>query len=60
MINGNWCRWTNNDTEKNQNIYGTTISILYKMGENVVVILHIYGAIAIFLLFCDDHDTKLE
>ena len=28
-----------------------------KMGENIVIILHIYGAIAIFLLFYDDQDT---
>ena len=34
------------------------ISILYKMRENTVVILHIYGAKAIFLLFYDDQDTE--
>ena len=41
-------------------LYGTTISILYKTGENIVTIVHIYGALAIFLLFCDHQDTKLE
>ena len=28
-----------------------------KLEENIVIILHIYGAIAIFLLFYDDKDT---
>ena len=28
--------------------------------KNVVVILHIYGEIAIFLLFCDHQDTESE
>ena len=43
-----------------QRLYGTTISILYMMGDNIVVILHIYGTIAIFLLFCDHQDTESE
>ena len=30
------------------------------MGEIIVVILHFYGAIAIFLLFCDNQDTESE
>ena len=30
------------------------------MRENVVVILHIYEALAIFLLFCDHQDTEYE
>ena len=33
------------------------ISILYKMGENVVLIPHIYGDRAISLLFYDDKYT---
>ena len=36
------------------------ISIVYNMGENIVVIIHIYGAIAIFLLFCVHQDAELE
>ena len=36
------------------------ISIFYKMAENIVVILRIYGARTIFLLFCDDKDTEYE
>ena len=28
------------------------------MGENIVAIIHIYGAIAIFLLFCDYQETE--
>ena len=36
---------------KNQSIHGTTIPILYKMGEKIVVILHIYGARAISYYF---------
>ena len=43
-----------------QRPYGKMISIFYKMGENIVVILHIYGARTIFLLFCDDKDTESE
>ena len=35
-------------------------AILYKMGENMVVIFHIYVARAIFLLFYDDQDTESE
>ena len=40
-----------------QRLYGTMISIFYKMGENIVTVLHIYKAISIFLLFFDDQDT---
>ena len=29
-----------------------------RWGEDAVVIIHIYGAIAIFLLFYDDQDTE--
>ena len=46
--------------KKYQILYGTNISILYKMGENIVVVLHIYGTRAIFLIFCDHQDTELE
>ena len=35
-------------------------SILYKMEEKTVVILHIYGDIAIFLLSYDGQDTASE
>ena len=28
------------------------IYILYDMGENNVLVIHIYGALSIFLLFC--------
>ena len=31
-----------------------------KWKKNIVVILHIYGAIAIFILFCDRQDTESE
>ena len=30
------------------------------MIENIVAIIHIYGARAIFLLFCDHEDTESE
>ena len=33
------------------------IHILYKMGEKIVIILNIYRAMTIFLLFYDDQDT---
>ena len=39
-------------------LYGTTISILYSIGENVVVIFNVYGALAMFILFCDLQDTE--
>ena len=29
-------------------------------GGNIVVVLHIYGARAIFLLFCDNQDTESD
>ena len=41
-------------------VYETKIYILYKMRENIVVIIRIYGAIAIFLLICDHQDTESE
>ena len=34
--------------------------ILSKMGENVVLIIHIHGPRDIFLLFKDDQDTASE
>ena len=34
--------------------------MLYNTGENIVVILHIYGARAIFKPFCVHQDTKSE
>ena len=33
------------------------IYIIYKMGEYIVVILHINGSRAIFLIFCNNQDT---
>ena len=36
------------------------ISILYRIGKKIVVILHIYGALAIFLLFCNHKDSEFE
>ena len=36
------------------------ISTLYKMWENIVVTLHICGAIPIFLLLCHQQDTESE
>ena len=36
------------------------ILILYKIGENVLVMLHIYGAIAIFIIFYYHQDTESE
>ena len=46
--------------EKHQRLYGTTIYIIYKMGGGITVILPIYGARAIFLLFCNHQDTESE
>ena len=37
-----------------QRLYGKTIYILF------VATLHIYGALAIFILFCDRQDTESE
>ena len=34
--------------------------ILYKIGENIVVLLNIYGARSTFLIFYDDQDTESE
>ena len=41
-----------------QRIYETMIYIIYKIGENIVVIINIYGARATFILFYDDQDTN--
>ena len=38
-------------TQKKQRLYGQMMSILYKMGENIVTFLHIYGARAIYYYF---------
>ena len=43
-----------------QTPHGTTISTTHKMGEFIVIMVHIYGARAIFLLFFDNQDTKSE
>ena len=43
-----------------QRPYWTTLSMIYKMVKENVVILHIYGSRAIFLLFCDPQDTESE
>ena len=40
--------------------YVKMIFILYKMGENIGVILRITVVVAIFLLFYDDWATKSE
>ena len=48
-------------TYKNyQRLHGTMIYIIYNMSENIVVILHIYRASAIFLLLCDYQETEYE
>ena len=31
-----------------------------RLGGNIVAIIHIYGVIEIFLLFCDHQDTELD
>ena len=51
MTNINWCSWTDKNTEKNQNPNGTTILTLCKMGRNIIVIIHTFGAISIFYYF---------
>ena len=43
-----------------QRLYGGNISILYKMRENIVKILHVYVSRAINILFYDDKDTESE
>ena len=48
------------NTEKYQRLYVTTISIHHKIGEIVFVILHIYGARVIFLLFCNHKENESE
>ena len=62
-----WLMWnmyehisTNINPWKYQRIYGITIFILYKMGEEIVIILHTYEARAIFLLFYDHQGTESE
>ena len=43
-----------------QRLYGTMVSKFYKMGGNIVVVLHIDGALDMFLVYCDHQDTKSE
>ena len=43
-----------------QSHYGKMISMLYRIGKTIVAILHIYGALAIFLLFFCHQDTESE
>ena len=52
--------WTNTHPRNHKGISGKTLCILYKIEENILLILHIYGARAIFLPFCDHQETKLE
>ena len=46
--------------KKYQRLYGIMISILYQIGKNVVVIIHIYGDFSIILIFCYHQDTESE
>ena len=42
-------------------LYGTKIYTLHNMGaKNIALLIHIYGAKAIFFLFCDHQDTEYE
>ena len=43
-----------------EQIYGTTLSTIHNMGENIIVILHIYGDRAIYLFFYNHQDTESE
>ena len=45
--------------KEHQMIYGTRMSILYNMGDKIVLILNIFGAKATFLLFVSTN-TRLE
>ena len=41
----------NNTQERHQRLYGTTASIHKNMSENILVVIHIYGARVIFLRY---------
>ena len=43
-----------------KSLYGRTITIQHKTGENIMVVLHIYGAVEMFLLFCDHQKAESE
>ena len=60
MRNINWYIWSNFSPLIYQKLYGTMISILYNIGENIVAIFRIYGSRAIFLLFYNHQDTESE
>ena len=36
------------------------MSILHRMGENIVEVLHIIGSSAVLMVFCDHQDTESE
>ena len=45
---------------KYQRVNGKKISILYNMGEIIMVIIHTSKSRAKILLFCDHQDTEYE
>ena len=50
----------NQHRKKHQRLYERMIFIICNMGENIVVIIHIYGDTAILPLFCNHQDTEYE
>ena len=58
--NRNWCSWTNIHPENIQGYTEQRYIYSTRWQKNIVVILHIYGARAILLLFCDHKDTESE
>ena len=61
MWNGNWCSCTNINTEKN--IKGSMEQQYPKStrwDKNIMLTLHIHGALTIFKVLCNNQDIESE
>ena len=56
----NGVAWKKLSQKKHQRLYGKMVYIIYTMEEKKSVILHIYGARAIFLQFFVHQATDFE
>ena len=61
MINGSWYIWININTEKKpKGSMGQRYTYDTRWEKNIMVIIHIYGARAILLIFFVCQDTESE
>ena len=60
MKNRNWCRWTNIYPKNIKGSMGQPYPYPTRWKKKIVAIIHIYGTLAIFLLFCNLQYTGSE